>query len=136
MNTRILNILLAFFVTLLAINFFLPNPNKNSVPTSEISLHAMKDSYVSPDIPVIEIQNTTLSGIIVDTCRDITIQRDYNKLTGIPKEFCKTITIASGAKEKIDFNPIYKLFHAPGKYEFQLSVNGTVAGAGIIEETP
>lgn len=121
MNTRLLNTLLIFFITLIVLNFILPKPNTNVVPTNEVTLHALKESYVTPDIPVLEVQNTTATSISIDVCKDISIQKDYVPLTGLPKEFCETLTVANGGKEKIDLGPLYRLFQTPGKYEFRLT---------------
>lgn len=124
MNTRLLNFLLIFFITLIALNWILPKPTQNTTPSNEVILHVGATSYVTPDIPVIEVQNTTSASITIDTCRDFSIKKDHNLLTNPPKEFCKTFTIENGAKEKLDISPLYKLFQSPGKYEFILTVNG------------
>ena len=130
-----LNFLLVFFITLLALNWILPQPQKTALPTNEILLHIGSASYVSPDIPVLEIQNTTLSPITIDTCRDFSIKKDRNLVTNPPQEFCKTLTIASGAKEKIIVSPLYKLFQTPGKYEFALTINGKTVYADMVGDT-
>ena len=93
MNTRALNFLLIFFITLLAVNWFLPKPEQNTTPTNEIILHVGKTAYVSPDIPLIDIQNTTSASITVDTCRDFSIKKDHNLLSNPPKELCQTLMI-------------------------------------------
>lgn len=121
MNTRLLNTLLIFFITLIVLNFVLPKPNQTPSVTNEITLKALKESYVTPDIPVLEVQNTTTTSISIDVCKDLSIQKDYTPLTGLPKEFCKTLMIASGGKEKVDLGPLYRLFQTPGKYDFRLT---------------
>ncbi|NCP76573.1 YidC/Oxa1 family membrane protein insertase [Candidatus Gracilibacteria bacterium] len=135
MNTRLLNFLLIFFITLLALNLILPNPEQKITPKNEVILH-VGTAYVSPDIPVVEVENTTTSGITIDTCRDFSIKKDHNLLTNPPKEFCKTVTIPAGAKEKLDLSPLYKLFQTPGKYEFSLTSNGKISYADTIGDTP
>lgn len=120
MNTRLLNTLLIFFITLIVLNFVLPKPNQTPNTTNEITIRALKESYVTPDIPVLEVQNTTTESISIDVCKNLSIQKDYTPLTGLPAEFCKTLIIASGGKEKIDLGPLYRLFQVPGKYDFLL----------------
>ncbi len=134
-NTRLLNFLLILFITLLGVNYFLPKPAENIAPTNEVLLH-VGTSYVSPDIPLIEVQNTTATAIIIDTCRDFSIKKDHNLLTNPPTDFCKTLTIQSGAKEKLDMSGLYKLFQTPGKYEFALTVNGKTSYADTMGEVP
>ncbi|MDD5198094.1 MAG: YidC/Oxa1 family membrane protein insertase [Candidatus Gracilibacteria bacterium] len=136
MNTRLLNFLLIFFITLIALNWILPKPTQNTTPNNEIILSVGSTSYVTPDIPVIEIQNTTSASITIDTCRDFSIKKDHNLLTNPPKEFCKTLTIGNGAKEKLDISPLYRLFQSPGKYEFSLTVNGKTSYGDTLGEVP
>lgn len=136
MNTRLLNFLLIFFITLIALNWILPKPVQTTTPSNEIVLSVGGTSYVTPDIPVIEVQNTTPTSITIDTCRDFSIKKDHNLLTNPPKEFCKTLTISNGAKEKLDISPLYKLFQTPGKYEFGLTVNGKTSYADTLGEVP
>lgn len=131
-----LNFLLVFFITLLVLNWILPQPEKSSAPTSEIILHVGSTSYVSPDIPVVEIENSTQTGITIDTCRDFAIKKDHNLVTNPPKELCKTLTVNAGAKEKLDISPLYKLFQTPGKYEFALTLNGKTSYADTVGDTP
>lgn len=135
MNTRLLNFLLIFLITLIGLNWILPKPAQTPPSGNEVML-LVKTSYVSPDIPVIEVQNTTATGIIIDTCRDFAIKKDHNLLTNPPKEFCQMLTIKSGAKEKLNISPLYKLFQSPGKYEFTLSVNGKISYADTTGEVP
>jgi YidC/Oxa1 family membrane protein insertase len=135
-NTRLLNFLLIFFITLLGVNYLLPKPVENVIPTNEVILHALGTSYVSPDIPLLEVQNTTSAPINIDTCRDFSIKKDHNLLTNPPTEFCKTLTIASGGKEKLNISSLYKLFQTPGKYEFALTVNGKTSYADTMGEVP
>ncbi|MDD5377245.1 MAG: YidC/Oxa1 family membrane protein insertase [Candidatus Gracilibacteria bacterium] len=136
MNTRLLNFLLIFFITLLALNWILPQPKQTTAPSNEIILSVGGTSYVTPDIPVIEVQNTTPVSVTIDTCRDFAIKKDHNLLTNPPKEFCKTLTIGNGAKGKIDISPLYRLFQTPGKYEFSLTVNGKTSYADTTGEVP
>ena len=136
MNTRLLNFLLVFFITLLALNWILPQPKPATTPTNEVLLHVAKTAYVSPDVPVVEVQNATSAPITIDTCRDFAIKKDHNLLTNPPADFCKTLTVASGAKEKIVLSPLYKLFQSAGSYEFSLVGGGKTSYADTVGETP
>lgn len=136
MKDRLLNILLVFFLTLIVINFVLPNPNTNQKLVNEVTIKALSDSYVAPDIPVIDIINNTEKDIALDTCRDLTIQKDYTPLSNVPPAFCKTLAVKAHTTEKLDLAPLYKLFQSPGKYEFKAQVDGKTIGTGITEETP
>ncbi len=130
-----LNFLLVFFITLLALNWILPQPQKITAPTNEILLLAESDSYVSPNIPVIKVQNTLTTPVTVDICRDFSIKKDRNLVTNPPKEFCQMLTLQSGAKENINLGPLYKLFQTPGKYEFALTLNGKTVYADVVTDT-
>lgn len=136
MNTRFLNFLLVFFITLIVLNWILPKPVQNIIPSNEIVLHIGATSYVSPTIPVVEVENATSSGVVLDTCRDFSIKKNHNLLTNPPKEFCTTLTLVAGAKEKLDISPLYKLFQTPGKYEFALTINGNTSYGDTVGETP
>ena len=136
MNTRLLNFFLVFFITLLLLNWILPTPEQNTIPNNEVVLHIGSDSYVVPNIPVVEIQNTTETKVMIDTCRDVVIKKDHNLVTNVPEEFCRMITVLSGAKEKLDISALYKLFQSPGKYEFGLTVNEKTSYADTVGEAP
>jgi hypothetical protein len=73
----------------------LPSPKQNTTPTNEAILHVGHTSYVSPDIPLIDIQNTTPASISIDTCRDFVIKKDHNLITNPPNGFCKSLNIGA-----------------------------------------
>lgn len=136
MKDRILNLLLVFFLTLLIVNWFLPNPSKQATTDGTVTIQALKDTSVIPNLPTINITNGLVKDITIDTCRDLEVQKDYVKLTGLPKEFCKTLTVKSHAKEKLDLSALVKLFTVAGKYDFRLTTEGITTGTAVTQETP
>ena len=135
MKDRLLNILLVFFLTLIVLQFVLPS-QKVPQATSGVSLVAAKDAYVAPDIPLLTVKNDTNQSISIDTCRDLTIQKDYTGLSNIPPAFCKTLSIAAHSSQNLDLAPLYKLFQTSGKYDFKITLDGKTFGTGVTGDTP
>jgi len=136
MKDRLLNILLIFFLTLIILQFILPNPAKTPNPSNALSLIAASNGYVSPDIPQLTIKNDTDATVMIDTCRDLIIQKDYTTLSNIPPVFCKTLAIGARTSEKLDLSSLYKLFQTPGEYDFKINLDGKTFGTGVTGEVP
>ena len=92
MKSKLTNFLLIFGITLLAAQLLLPKPAET--PKTGIILTATKQEYVIPNVPEITVQNYTASSVTFDTCRELEIYKDSQKLTNLPKDFCKSINIA------------------------------------------
>jgi membrane protein insertase Oxa1/YidC/SpoIIIJ len=122
MKQRLVNFLLIFGITLLVMQLFLPKPNQT--PVTGVVLAITKTEYVIPNLPEITVQNHTASGITVDTCKNFEVFKDSQKLVGLPKEFCKTITVAPAGQEKIDFHPLYMTYRNVGQYNYKLTLDG------------
>ncbi|MDQ1343793.1 MAG: hypothetical protein QG650_513 [Patescibacteria group bacterium] len=121
MKDRLLNFLLAFAVFLIVFNYFLPQPEQKSTP-SGIAVTVAEKSSTVPHIPVVSVTNATASGFVLDTCKDIEILKDYRKIEiDAPfAAFCKTVTVAPGAKADIDLSVIARIFENPGQYAFKM----------------
>jgi hypothetical protein len=121
MKSKLTNFLLIFGITLLVAQLFLPKPNQT--PLTGIVLATTKQEYVIPNLPEITIQNHTATGITFDTCREFEIYKDSQKLTNLPKEFCKQIIIAKDGQEKIDFKPLFLSYRNEGQYNYKLTLD-------------
>lgn len=121
MKQRLINFLLVFGITLLLAQLFLAN--KNQVPATGIVLALTKQEYVIPNIPDLTIENHTASGIVFDTCKEFEIRKDSQLLSNLPKEFCKTISVAKDGKEKIDFKPLFLTYRNVGQYDYKLALD-------------
>lgn len=87
-------------------------------------------------MPVIDIQNNTVNKVTIDTCKDLSIQKDYTQITNLPKDLCKVLTIEPGKKETLALGGLYELFQLPGKYDFRLTLDGKTTGVSVTEDTP
>ncbi|MFZ4461174.1 MAG: YidC/Oxa1 family membrane protein insertase [Patescibacteria group bacterium] len=125
MKDRLLNILLLTFIFLLVINFFLPKPEKQTEKT-EPYFHLAKAEYVIPNIPVIDLVNPTDKQITLDTCRDLEVLKDLQKveIDGSAKDFCKTLTVAAKSQVKMDLNPLRALFEHASDIGFKAKIDG------------
>ncbi len=125
MKDRLLNILIATFVILLALNLFLPKPAK-LVETNEPTFSLSKTSVVIPNYPKVEFKNPTSSAITFDTCKDLVILKDLKTviIDDQSKNFCQSLSIQPGASHAIDLSAISPLFTQPGNVGFKLTLAG------------
>lgn len=122
-NEKILNFMIAFLLTLIVFNLFFPGAKKQEVATtSGITLKVLSKDYTIPNIPVLEIDNSTANEINFNTCKDFSIFKDSAKIgENIPKDFCADVVIKPNTKYSFNFNSISKLFSVPGEYSFKLN---------------
>jgi len=120
MKSKITNFLLVFGITLLAVQLFFPKTPE--APKSGILLSITKQEYVLPNLPEIAVQNHTATGITFNTCNEFEIYKDSQKLSNLPKEFCKTVNVAKDGQEKIDFSPLYKIYATAAQYNYKLII--------------
>ena len=94
MKDRILNILLVSFVFLLALNLFLPKPQK-AAESLEPLFVLDKVAVVVPNYPIVTFKNPTDTIVAFDTCKNLTILKDLKtvKLDGAASVFCKEISV-------------------------------------------
>ncbi len=124
MKDRLLNILLLTFIFLLVINFFLPKPAAQT-EKSEPNFKLAQAEYVIPNIPVISLANPTDKVISLDTCKDLEILRDLQKvqIDGTAQAFCKTLTVAPKSEVHLDLSALRALFEHPSDIGFKAKVD-------------
>lgn len=124
-SDKLLNFLLAFFLALIVFNLFMPKQNETKV-SEDITLKALSASYALPNIPVLELDNTTDKDISFDTCKNLEISKDWAKITGLSnvKWFCKTFKASAKSKMNLDLNPISKMFLSTWSYAFKANISG------------
>jgi len=93
MKDKILNILIVLLLSFLIFNILQKSDNK-VVETGNILFSLSKNSYSIPVSAQLIIENKTSSGVLIDTCKNITLNQNGSILP-LPKEFCKTLTIPS-----------------------------------------
>lgn len=123
MNKFVLIFLYALVLTF-SLQFFFPS--QKAVNTSpNILLTVADDSLVIPNIPKIEIINTTASGIVIQPCKDLKLNINSRTLTDLEKfapNFCLDKEILSGETKIIPLEEFAKVFASnPGKYIFTLN---------------
>lgn len=133
MKDRLLNFLLAFFVFLLVFNLFLPAPEKIVRETGMVNIQASEKELTIPAIPVISVFNGTSAPLQIDTCKNIEILKDYQKIEiDAPfSGFCKTLEFSSGTGKNLDLSVLSPIFENPGKYAFKLAFSGSQSVAEI-----
>lgn len=122
-NDKILNFLIAFFLALIAFNFFFPTqkPAQTQTP-SWIVFKVLKNDYTLPNTPVLEIDNNITSDLSFNTCKNLNIYKDSLKVENLPSTFCKDVTVTKNSKYTIDINPIAKLFANVWQFSAKLNV--------------
>jgi YidC/Oxa1 family membrane protein insertase len=122
MKDKILNLLIVLLLSFLIFNI-LQKSDKKVVETGNILFSMSKSSYSIPVSAKLIIENKTSSGILIDTCKNITLNQNGSILS-FPKEFCKVLTIPSLWKESLSLSPYFSLFSQTGNYVFELQADG------------
>ncbi len=122
MKDKILNLLIVLLLSFLIFNI-LQKSDKKVVETGSILFSMSKSSYSLPVSAQLAIENKTSSGIVIDTCKNITLNQNGSILP-LPQEFCKTLTVPSLWKETLSLSPYFSLFSQTGNYVFELQVEG------------
>ena len=112
--------MLVFTIAFLGVSYFLPKPTPAPTSTGGITITTDQTSVVMPNIPVIHITNDSGAPVTIDTCRDISIQKNLVAVSGLPDAFCQNLTIAPKAKTKLDISHLHRMFQGVGKYDFRL----------------
>lgn len=122
-NDKILNFLIALFVTLIVMNFFLPKNNNKTIATW-IVFSSAKTSYTIPNSPVLTINNFDDKIQKINTCKNITITKDWTKIENISKDapnFCKDLEIKKWEPVTIGLEDL-KIGSISWNYVFDLNV--------------
>jgi membrane protein insertase Oxa1/YidC/SpoIIIJ len=120
MNQKFL--LLAVYVLTLTLIFqyMFPQGKSETARPNDIIVNIKSDAVTIPNLPEIEIQNHTASGWTMNPCEAISITVDSRPLSDIAMaapDFCKSLSIGTGANVKIPMSPLAKLIaKTPGKY--------------------
>ncbi len=107
MNSKFLITILYAFVLIYGFQYFFgTQKNTGTQLTSDIVLSVKKDSLTIPNLPLIEILNTTATGITVNPCNDVTISVESKTLGDIQTVapgFCTKIDVAGNGKATLSF---------------------------------
>ncbi len=103
-----------------------PKEKTNTSTTNTVYLQVQKSSTVIPNMPIVDIVNTTMSGTTIETCRDVKIFIDSIPLTNLETEapkFCTSLAVPSGGQTVLPLGPLAQAFaERPGTYIFKLTV--------------
>lgn len=119
-KAKLFNIFVLAFLLSLAIQYlFIPQKWGNSLP-QDVILQIQDDAITIPNIPHIELSNTSTGSFSIAPCRDIKISIDSRPLTwmsGAAPTFCDEISIESGSKSLLPLGKLYQVFaKQSGKY--------------------
>jgi len=135
-NDKILNLLIAFFLTLIVFNLFLPNNKKQEVKTW-IIFNSISKNYTVPNIPELQVLNNTSKSINIDTCKDLQIKKDWETINDISKvspKFCVKEIILTNQTYKINLESLSSVFQNSWKFDFILKNNDKEYILSIEEE--
>lgn len=120
---KYLDILLISLLFLFAFQYFSQKKIEETKKTeSGIYLSLDKKEYSVPASIFLNIQNSSGTGITLDTCKDL--QVFYNGASKeLPEAFCSEVSLLNTELAKLDYSKIYKEFSEPGTYLFQLQYN-------------
>ena len=120
MNKYILITLYAISVTFLFQYFFPSEKTGMKNQASDIIVSVKSDSLTIPNLPHIEIRNTTASGWIMKPCQDIRITIDSKPLEDIATKvpaFCREIDIVTQSGVTLPIGELARTIASyPGKY--------------------
>jgi hypothetical protein len=125
---KFLNVLLfALLFTILFQWFLGPQKEVNPVSTNSVFLSITDDTTVIPNIPHIEISNTTSGSVTIDPCKDIGLFIDSVEIKDIAVSapaFCTSLILAPSEKKVLPLGSLASLFaKQPGKYIVKLTHN-------------
>ena len=131
-GNQLIQILFIALIVMFAMNYFFPASNTKVTPVSTpqgVYLTSAQTDYIAPTIPTITINNHTSTPITLDTCRDISLQKDALVLSGgtvgFPHTFCRTVTVAAEGSGALVMDPLYRIFQSSGAFSVHLSLAGT-----------
>ncbi len=125
MNSKFLIIILYAFVLTFGFQYFFGGQKNTWTPiASDIILSVQKDSLTIPNLPHIEILNTTATGINVNPCDDVTITVNSTPLSDIrtvAPGFCESLSVAPSGKAVLSFASLAQsIAKLPWKYVVSL----------------
>lgn len=133
---KLLNFMIAFLLTVIIFNYFVPKNDTAVVPTT-LTFKSTSKNYTIPNLPILEISNNLIKNVTINTCKDITIKKDWNKVEWIKKtspKFCTELNIKSKSVATINLEPLSKLFYNSWDYIFDLKANNKELSATFTQE--
>ncbi len=112
---KILDFIIIFLLVFLLVNFFNWEKKDSAKIKQNVIVSALSNSYTIPADVKIKIENNTSTWIILNTCKNISI----NYLWAVKKfdnNFCKDIKIKPKSTKIIDFSKEYEKFMNIGNY--------------------
>ncbi len=118
-KAKLFNLFLLAFIMSLSIQYLFFPPAKQQVQDTGILLSVKKDAVVIPNIPQIELSNTSSGSFVLNPCSDVSLNIDsitYN-MSGAAPAFCSPLEIVSGTKMILPFKELHQVFaNKAGKY--------------------
>ncbi len=124
-NDKILNFMIAMFLTIIIFNLFLPKQKQEAV-TQNVVLKSTENDYTTPNLPVLQVINNTAKRVTFDTCKDVSITKDSKKIDNIavnaPK-FCTSAYVEPNTTFTINIDWLSKLFSNSWDYIFSAKIS-------------
>ncbi len=134
-NQKLLNILLVALVALLLANlFFAPDARETDIPANALTLDASSREYTIPELPTVNITNTTGESVAIDVCDDLAIELDGRTLSELPEDFCIELAITAESQATIPFEPLAPLFEREGVFTLKLETGDQFSAATFSTE--
>lgn len=119
-KAKLFNLFLLAFILSLSVQYLFFPPAKQQIQDTGVLLSVKDDSIVMPNIPGIELSNTSSGSFTLSPCSDIAISVDSVPLTGMigaAPAFCNSLEVVSGSKVTLPFKELYQVFaKKSGKY--------------------
>lgn len=117
---KILDILIIVWLTVLVINLF--SGKSNNPVASELLFTTTSKSYTVPASVILKITNNTETGVTLNTCDNIKINKLWKELlfTG---DICKNITIKSKEVQNVNYWNNYDKFFDIWSYVFKINLD-------------
>lgn len=137
MKQHLINLMLILWVTLLVLNLFWPDREKEESLKTWVEI-TVENSITIPKTPKIYIKNHESKELKFNTCNNITFNKNsktINKDT-LPKDFCKDLVVAPKEAVLLDIKAIYLLFQVPAKFiiEFNNDSNKSIVTLDVEEK--
>lgn len=116
---KILDILIIVLLTILVVNLFSDNNEKNL--TWNVLIEASDSSYTIPASVWLNIKNNSAETVKINTCENIKVSFAWSDVK-FNDDFCKDIEVVSWNSYSIDYNKYYDLFTETWKYQFNISL--------------
>jgi len=122
MKQHLINLILVLWVTLLVLNLFWPNREKEESLKTWIEITA-ESAVTVPNLPKIYVKNYESKELRFNTCDNIVFNKNSKIIDKsiIPKEFCKDLVVNPKESVLLDIKDIHSLFQVPAKFILEYS---------------